>query len=300
MKYFFGLLIFCSTCVSLFAQELMCQVSVNSDPALDVTTTEKEVFKELETKVYELMNNTAWTKDEFEMEEKINCNIVLSIVDVPSPGRYSAHLQVQVTRPVFNSTYNTPLFNHLDKDLTFSFERNAILMFSPNEFRNNLTSTLAFYAYLILGYDYDSFSLNGGTKYFTQAQQIVMLAQNGGGAGWRSNERGRNNRYWIVDNALQELFSPLRECFYEYHRNGLDLMYDNPQKARENMYNAMQKLTAVNSSRPGSINIINYLQTKRKEFKGIYRDAEPKMKTDMVNLLKRLDPANASIYQEIL
>jgi hypothetical protein len=283
-----------------FAQELNCQVSIIPNPALDVTTTEQEIFKELEKVVYELMNNTAWTKETFEMEEKINCNIVININSVPAPNRFSGSVQVQSTRPVFNSTYNSTVFNFLDEDLQFSFQRNAILFFAPNEFRDNLTSVLAFYAYMIIGYDYDTFSLEGGTQFFTQAQDIVVLAQNAGGSGWRSSERGRRNRYWLVDNALQQLFKPLRECFYEYHRLGLDKLYEDKPTARQNMYAALQKLTPVNNARPGSVNIQNFLAAKLKEIKNIYMDADQKDKTNVVNLLKRLDPANASKYQEIL
>jgi len=283
-----------------YSQELNCQVTVTSDPALDITTVEKEIFEQLEQKIFELMNNTAWSKDQFEVEERINCIMMLSVVDVPSPGRFKATLQVQMTRPVLNTSYNSPLFNFLDKDIEFSFERNAILVYSPNQFRDNLTSILAFYAYMILGFDYDSFALEGGTNHFTKAQEIVVLAQNGGGSGWRSNERGRTNRYWLVDNALQELFRPLRECFYEYHRLGLDQMYEKPEEARVKIYKALQKLNQVNNSRPNSINVMNYLQTKVRELQGIYQDADTKQKTDVVNLLKRIDPANSSKYQEIL
>jgi hypothetical protein len=283
-----------------FAQELNCQVSIIPNPALDVTTTEQEIFKELEKVIYELMNNTAWTKETFEIEEKINCNIVININSVPAPNRFSGSVQVQSTRPVFNSTYNSTVFNFLDEDLQFSFQRNAILFFAPNEFRDNLTSVLAFYAYMIIGYDYDTFSLEGGTQFFTQAQDIVVLAQNAGGSGWRSSERGRRNRYWLVDNALQQLFKPLRECFYEYHRLGLDKLYEDKPTARQNMYAALQKLTPVNNARPGSVNIQNFLAAKLKEIKNIYMDADQKDKTNVVNLLKRLDPANASKYQEIL
>lgn len=293
-------LIFLLFVTPISAQELNCQVSVTSNPALDITTVEKEVFSQLEKTIFELVNTTAWTKDEFEVEERINCNMVLSVVKVNSPGNYEATLQVQVSRPVFNTSYNTTLFNFLDEDVQFSFERNAILVYSPNQFRNNLTSILAFYAYMILGYDYDSFAPNGGDENFRKAQEIVMLSQTGGGSGWRSNERGKRNRYWLVDNALQELFAPLRDCFYEYHRKGLDKMYDNQEEARNNMFLAIEKLLDVNTKRPGSVNVLNFLQAKTKELQGVFKDAPTKQKTELVNILKRLDPANSSKYQEIL
>lgn len=282
------------------AQELNCQVSVVPNPNLDVTTTEQEIFKELERTVFELMNNTAWTKESFEIEEKINCNIVININSIPGQNKFEGSMQIQSTRPVFNSTYNSTIFNFLDEDLQFSFQRNAILNYAPNEFRDNLTSILAFYAFMIIGYDFDTFSLEGGSTYFNKAQDIVVLAQNAGGSGWRSNERGRKNRYWLVDNQLQQLFKPLRECFYEYHRLGLDELYDDKSLGRENIYNALQKLTPVNNARPASVNILNFLQAKLKELQNLYVDAEIKDKNNIVNLLKRLDPSNSSKYQEIL
>lgn len=288
---------------TVFGQELNCQVTVSSDPALDITTTEKEILQEIERTIFEFMNTTAWTKDEFEVEERINCNVQLSITKVNSINSFEGNLQVQVTRPVFNTTYNTVLFNFLDDKLAFKFERNAILVFAENEFRNNLTSALAFYAYFMIALDFDSFSKEGGTKYFNKAQQIVVLAQNGGGPGWRSDERGPRaqfNRYWLIENALQELFSPLRECFYEYHRLGLDNMYENPEKAKQAMFDALNKLSDVHSARPGSANVSNFIQSKLKELQGVFKDAETNQKKELVNLLKRLDPANASKYQEIL
>ncbi len=298
-----GLLIVSLCTFSLFSQELNCQVSVSSDPALDITTTEKEILQELEQTIYEFMNTTAWTKDEFEVEERINCNIQLSITKVNSINSFEGKLQVQVTRPVFNTTYNTVLFNFLDDKLAFKYERNAILVFAENEFRNNLTSALAFYAYFMIALDYDSFAKEGGTKYFNKAQQIVVLAQNGGGPGWRSDERGPRgqfNRYWLIENALQELFRPLRACFYEYHRLGLDKMYENPEKGRQAMYEALTRLSDVHSARPGSANVSNFIQSKLKEIQGVFKDADTNQKKDLVNLLKRLDPANSSKYEEIL
>lgn len=299
MKVFL-IFLFVFVTLSFSAQELNCQVSVVSNPALDVSTVEKEIFQELEQKVFELMNGTSWTKTEFEVEERINCIMQISITGIPSTGNYEANLQVQSTRPAFNSTYNSTLFNFLDEDVQFSFQRNAMLVFTENQFTNNLTSILAFYAYYVIGLDADSFALKGGRQYLNQAQNIVTLAQSGGGAGWRANEKGRRNRYWLIENELQELFEPLRVCFYEYHRNGIDQLYDDQDKARKAIYDALQKLLPVNSARPGSVNVLNFLQSKLNELKGIYKDADQRQKSDVVNLLKRLDPANSSKYQEIM
>ena len=175
-----------------------------------------------------------------------------------------------------------------------------MLIYAPNQFRDNLTSVLAFYAYYIIGMDYDSFSLKGGTPYFTEAQQIVSNAQAAGGKGWKSNEQGKRNRYWLVDNIQQQLFEPLRECMYEYHRKGMDLLYENKETGRKNIYAALNKLSKVSATRPNSVNVLNFAQSKLREIKELYQDATPAEKTEVVTVLKRIDPANSSKYEEIL
>lgn len=300
MKIFLNLLVFFSFANAVSAQELNCQVSIVTDAKLEVTSVEQEIFNQLEQTIYELMNNTQWTKDKFTVEERINCNLQLQIREIPSSGTYSGSLQVQSSRPAFNSSYNTTLFNFQDDDITFSFSRNAVLIYAPNQFRDNLTSILAFYAYFVIGMDYDSFSLKGGTSYFNEAQQIVTNAQSSGFGGWKSSDKSKKNRYWLVDNVLHELFTPLRECNYEYHRLGMDIMYDDKAKARAAVYTALDKLVKVVSTRPNSLNLLNFVQAKSTELKNLYEDAEMKEKNDIVGLLKRIDPANSSKYQEIL
>jgi len=282
------------------AQELNCQVNVQSNPALDVSTTEKEILQELELAIFEIMNSTAWTKEEFAVEERINCVFQVSITEIKGNGNYKASVQIQATRPVFNSTYNTTLFNYLDENVDFTFRRGAKILYSDNQFTDNLSSVMAFYAFYILGLDGDSFALKGGDPYLKKAQDIVLLAQSSMMPGWRADEKGRRNRYWLIENALQELFNPLRECFYQYHRKGLDKIYDDQELARTEIKEALEKLLPVNSSKPGSVNVLNFLSAKRQEIAGIYKDAERKQQVDLVNMLKRLDPTNASKYQEII
>ncbi|MFA7274033.1 MAG: DUF4835 family protein [Crocinitomicaceae bacterium] len=282
------------------AQELNCQVAVVLDAKQEFTTVEKEIFDQLKQTVTDLMNTTQWTKDKFKIEERINCNIQIQIKNSPSPGVYSGSMQIQSTRPAFSSSYNTTVFNFEDNDIEFAYSRGAQLIYAPNQFRDNLTSIMAFYAYFILGMDYDSFSLKGGTPYFTEAQNIVMNAQTSSGKGWRSNENGKRNRYWLVDNILHQLFEPLRICNFEYHRNGVDKMYESLETARANMYGALNKLTKVVATRPNSLNLLNFCQAKKNELKNLYEDAELKEKQDLVSLMQRIDPANASKYDEIL
>jgi hypothetical protein len=201
---------------------------------------------------------------------------------------------------VFNSSYTTTVFNFLDQNLNFQFTKNTVLLYAPNQFRDNLTSVLAFYANFILGMDYDTFSLKGGTPFFNEAQQIVSNAQSSGGEGWQSNEANKRNRFWLVDNVLQELFSPLRVSLFEYHRNGLDQLYANKTNAIAAVYSSLEPLSQVVANRPNSVNILNYIQAKSTEIKNMYTDATADQKTQMVDLLKKLDPVNTSNYQEIL
>lgn len=290
----------CCVSISVFSQELNCQVSIITDARLEVTSVEKEVFEQLKQTIYDMMNTTQWTKDKFKVEERINCNLQLQIKSIPSSGTYSGSLQVQSSRPAYNSSYNTTVFNFQDDDIEFTFSRNSVLVYAPNQFRDNLTSVLAFYAYFIIGMDYDTFSLKGGTPYFTEAQNIVSIAQGAGGRGWKSNEAGKRNRFYLVDNVLHQLFEPLRECFYDYHRKGVDQLYDDLIGSRKVIFESINKLNKVAVSRPNAINVLNFLQAKVNEIKGIYADAEVKDKTDIVNLLKKLDPANGSKYDAIL
>jgi hypothetical protein len=282
------------------AQELNCQVSIITDARLEVTSVEKEIFDQLKQTIYDMMNTTQWTKDKFKVEERINCNLQLQINSIPSPGTYEGSMQVQSTRPGFNSSYNTILFNIQDDDIQFAYSRNAVLIYAPNQYRDNLTSILAFYAYFIIGMDYDSFSLKGGTLYFNEAQQIVSNAQSSGAKGWKSNETGKRNRFYLVDNVLHQLFEPLRLCNFNYHRKGIDVLYDDKVKARQAIYAALSELNKVVATRPNSVNLLNFVQAKQVELKNLYSDAEIKDKTELVNLLKRLDPVNASSYQDIL
>jgi hypothetical protein len=300
MKLYHLLLLMIFPISSSFSQELNCQVSVLTDARVEVNSTEQEIIKQMKQSVYDFMNDTKWTEDEFKTEERINCNIQIQIKTIPSTGSYTGYIQVQFNRPAFNSNYNSVIFNFQDDDVAFSFSRNAVLQYNENQYKDNLTSILSFYAYFMLGMDYDSFSLKGGTPYFTKAQQIVTNAQVSGAGGWKANETGKRNRYWLVENILQPAFEPVRECNYMYHRKGIDMLYENKVSAKKAMFEALNKLTPVVQRNPNNLNTLNFLYSKIQEFKNILSDSETKEKTDFVNLLKKLDSGNSSLYQEIL
>ena len=293
----FFLLIFCS---HVFSQELNCQVSVIVDARVEVSSVEKEVIEQMKQSVTDLMNTTAWTKDKFEPEQRINCVLQIQIKTIPSLGNYTGYIQVQSTRPAFNSNYNSVLFNFQDDNLIFSYSRNTPLLFSANQYRDNLSSILAFYAYFIIGMDYDSYSLKGGSPYFLEAQQVVTNAQPANIAGWRSAEPGKKNRFWLVDNMMQQFYDPLRECNYLYHRQGIDHLYDKKVEAKKQMFDALNKLSPIVLTRPNNVSILNFLNSKISEFKNVMSDSDIKDKTEFVNLLKKLDSSNATRYSTIL
>lgn len=285
--------------LAVHAQELNCKVTIIKDIKTDVTSAENELFKQLEQVITDFMNNTKWTEDKFKPEERINCQLQLQIKTINN-GQFGGAIQVQSTRPVFNGSYSTTVFNFQDDNLEFNYSQNTILIYQQNQYRDNLSSLLAFYAYFIIGMDYDSFSNQGGTPFFQIAQQIVTNAQTSSSKGWKSNEPGKKNRYWLTENILQQLFEPLRSCNYDYHRKGMDQLYANKVEGRKEIYNALNKLSTVASARPNSINIINFATCKQMELRNLFLDASPEEKNQIVAVLKKIDPANSSKYEAIL
>ncbi|MFT5823622.1 MAG: hypothetical protein ACI8ZM_004884 [Crocinitomix sp.] len=299
-KTFFILLLLIQT-LSGTAQELNCQVEILPAPALQMGPVENEIFDELESAIYDFMNTTKWTNDIFEIEERINSNILITVTDLPSTTTFKGKIQVQSSRPVFNTSYNSTVFNHVDADFSINYLRNsAILPMSNYQYRDNLSAILSFYAYMILGYDYDSFSLKGGDAYFKAAQQIANNAKNSGDEGWSASASKKRNRFWMVDNVLQPVFSPLRNAYYNYHRLGLDAFYTDQSVGRKKILETLQSLDKVQRSRPGSMNLQLFLTSKTSELINIFSQSEIKEKNAAVSILKKLDPVNSSNYQEIL
>lgn len=284
---------------SITAQELNCQVSVINSPKLQMSANDLEIIKDMETNIYEFINTTRWTKDNFEIEERINCNVLITLTAKTGTDGFSGKIQIQSSRPVHNSAYNTTLFNFVDSDFDVTYLRGSAILFSIEQYRDNLSSILAYYAYMILAYDYDSFSLEGGSNYFKKAQTIANLAKDSG-SGWDSSAGKRKNRYWLVDNAQQSLFKPLRKAYYNYHRLGFDMMQKDMPNARKEVLASLKLIDKVQRARPGSINVQIFLSSKTDELVSLFSQAEMKEKNAAVNLLKRMDPASSSRYQEIL
>lgn len=279
----------------LQAQEFLCQIQVNSS---QVEGTDKRVFESMRTALMEFVNNKRWTNYEFKSEERIECSIVINISDRPSADRFIATLNVVASRPIYRTTYNSPLLNYVDKDFDFEYVEFQPMDFQENNYTSNLTSVIAYYLYVILGLDFDSFSSFGGTPYFEKAEQIVNAAQNSPENGWNSFDNDKN-RYWLVENYMNTSYSPLRQFLYEYHRLGLDAMSEKPYEGRAKISESLNFLNAVYEQRPGLFALQLLIDAKRDEIVNIFIEGNPREKTDAQNIMKNIDPSNASSYSKI-
>ena len=288
--------IFCS--IHLGAQEFNAKVQVITE---GIQATNKQRFRTLEKAITQFINNRRWTDETYAREERIECSFIINITDVnASNDKFTATLQLQLSRPVYNSGYNSPILTHRDNNFSFEYLEFDRLEFAINTFNSNLTSVLAFYAYLMLGYDHDTFSLNGGDPYYAKAQTVLGNAQNNGFTGWGSFD-GRKNRFWLIDNLTSPAFEGFRECLYEYHRKGLDLMHDRSKhkEAKQNIRDALLKLEEVNDQRNNSYVMQIWFDTKNQELANIFSDGEPIKTAELKELLVQLDANNAQMYQKI-
>lgn len=294
-KIFFFVLILLFGSVS-YSQEIYCNVQVNSR---QVEGSEKRVFEELQRALYEFINNRVWSNYKFKVEERIECSILLTISERVSTDEFKGSLNIALRRPVFNSSYNSTILNYVDNDFQFRYVLNQPLEFSDNQFYSNLTSVIAFYVYFFLGLDFDTFKLYGGTVFYEKAEAVVSSAQNSQFPGWKAFEDNRN-RYWLVENLLNAKYKPIRKFLYDYHRRGLDVMYDNPDAGRSAIARGLTALKRVYDDRPGLFLIQVILDAKRDELMGVFSEGSPTERTNAVNILKEIDPSHSSDYQKIL
>ncbi len=284
----------------VFSQELNCRVEINAQKS---QTTDPRVFETLRSAIFEFMNNRKWTSDIFRQEEKIECSFFINITEDMGSNRFRAQVNIQASRPVYNSDYNTVLLNHADRDWVFEYNEFQPLDFNENDFLSNLTSMLAFYAFVILALDYDTYSLNGGSLFYQKAQTIVNTVpanlSSEVAPGWKPFENDRN-RYWIVDNLTNPRFSPIRESLYLYHRLGLDVMYQDAKNGRHVLINALRKVSEVATEFPNSMGVRVFFNAKSEELINIFSGAPPNEKTSAVQLLYKADPTNSANYAKIM
>ncbi|MDP3558550.1 MAG: DUF4835 family protein [Bacteroidota bacterium] len=294
-KYFIIIITLFFIQLSSIGQELNCQVKINYTQIQG--TANKQIFDQLEKAIYEFMNNKKWTKEVYTTNERIDCSVFINIKEAISTEDFSASIQVQSRRPVYKSSYYTQLFNYEDDNFAFKFQQFSQLEFNETTFQNNLTSVLAFYAYVVLATDGDSFSPLGGTEHWQKAQLIVNNAQTAAEKGWRNNESQRN-RYWIAENAQQPVFKGIRNCNYEYCK-GLDIMHEKVEEGRANILKALDLLKPVYQARPASFAMQLFFNAKADELINIFKGGLPEEKTKAVETLMLIDPANTTKYLKI-
>ncbi len=281
-----------------YLQELNCRVQVF---AQQIQTSNKHIFESMQKDIYEFVNNRKWTDHVYSYDERIECSILINITEQISADQYKGTMQIQAIRPVYNTNYNSVVINLKDNDVQFNYVEFQSMDFNENTFTSNLTSLLAYYVYIILGFDYDTFSLYGGTPYFQKAEKIVQNAQNAQEKGWKSFEN-QKNRYWLVENALNSKYAPIREFLYRYHRLGLDIMHSKQADGRAEIADALLLLQKIYREKPSPFMMLLQMifDAKSDEFVQLFSESFPDEKSRVVAILKEIDPTNSNKYQRLL
>lgn len=278
-----------------FGQELNFKVTVNAD---QIQTSDRTVFKDMERAFANFLNTRKWTNDSFKNYEKINCTLFINISKMPSIGNFTANAQITAARPVFNTNYQTVLFNFADREWEFEYIESQPIEYNDNTYISNLSSILAFYAYIVLGMDYDSFSELGGTPYFQKALTVVNNAQSSNRPGWQALGSNRN-RYVLIENLNNPQMLELRKNTYRYHRLALDTFEKTPDDSRQVVLDVLNNVKKVWSIYPNSIFVISFFDTKATELVNIFSEGNLSVRREAYDVLNTLDPKR-NIYQKII
>jgi len=276
------------------AQELNCNVVVNAQQTGNENV---QVFKTLERQLTEFVNNTEWTDKGYEPHERIDCSMFITINSYDQDA-FQGNIQVQASRPVFGSTYMTPIYNFNDQDFNFRYLEFQNMVYNPNQFESNLISVITFHIYMILGMDADSFTPNGGDEYFKQAQNILNYSQQQNSTGWKL-EDGQQTRFFLIDNLMVPTFKEFRTVMYDYHRLGLDVMHNNTKEAKEQIVKSIQDLKKMNSRRPNSFILRVFFDAKADEIADIFSDGPTVNTAELKETLNRIAPTRSSQWRNI-
>mgnify|MGYP003684893761 FL=1 len=276
------------------AQELNAQFVVNADL---VNQTNQQIFETLEGSLNEFINSQSWSTQDFFPQEKITCSFVLNLSSY-NASKFEGTLQIQSQRTIFDSNYDSPVLNFLDKDISFTYQEFQPLFYSPASYESNLVSLISFYVYIIMGINSDSLQFKGGDSYFEQAQRIVNLSQQSGAMGWKQNDSNRN-RFWLSDTMRSNTFREYREALYTYHRKGLDLMTENPMQAKNNIINALLPLENLYDRRPNAMLLQMFFDAKADEIVNLFSDG-PEVDFDRASkMLKKIAPFYQPQWKQI-
>lgn len=278
------------------AQELRCNISVS---AQKIQGTNREIFTNMQRDMYEFVNNRRWSSNVFSYDERIEASLQFTLDEQIGGDEFRGTLQVRVSRPVYNSSYNTVLLNFKDNDIDFKYREFEALEFNEAGQNSELVNLLAYYAYIILGFDYDSFSLLGGNEFFNKAENIVAQCQNARQSGWKSFE-SRRNRYWLINNLQDRSYASVRECIYKYHRLGLDAMSDNVTDGRIEVLSALELLQRAHRSKPNSYIMQVFFDAKSDEIVNIFKPAFTDERKRIYNIVTEVNPANMTKYSALV
>ena len=276
------------------AQELNAQVIVNSDL---VNQTNQQVFKTLERSLNELINTQVWTSEAYLSQERITCSFVFNLTRYNN-GQFEANLQVQSQRPVFDTNYDSPILNFLDKDIVFSYQEFEPLFFNQTSFESNLISLISYYAYVIIGMDADSFEQKGGSTYYNNALQVVNLAQTSSSKGWKPSDSTRN-RFWLIDALRSNTFREFRQTLYDYHRGGLDKMTEDPLEGKTKLMEALNNLEPLNQRRPNNFLVQIFFDAKVEEIVNLFQEGPKVDFKETEEILKKIAPFFGARWKQI-
>ncbi|MCX7606805.1 MAG: DUF4835 family protein [Bacteroidia bacterium] len=294
MKIVAGLLL----SIWVWAQELLPVVNIQ---APGIQGIDRSILQQLQRDITQYLSTNRFSEDNFAANERVKCLFNIVVTALPSPTRFEGTMQVQAIRPVYGSTYETLTFNFNDPDFRIEYNATQTLQFSENAYVDNLTALLNFYAYLILGMDYDSFGPEAGLPFFQKAQQILNLAAaNSAEPGWQPGGNFLRSRYWVLENLLNTSYKNYHTLLYRYHREGLDKMHKDPQGAREVLLQVLQEMVKFSQENPNSVLIRLFVDTKGTELMQAFRKAVPEQKQRFVASMKHLDPNNLSVYENLL
>ncbi len=286
------------------AQELQARLSIITSKVS--TTVDRKIFQTLQTGLTNFLNNRKWSNDVFQPAEKIQCSFLLTIEEAQAGNIYKGKLTIQAARPIYNTTYDSPILNFIDDDVTFKYVEFQPIEFNENRIQGNdplvanLTAVLAYYANIIVGLDYASFNLRGGDPFFQKAWNIVNNAPESGNQidGWKSFESLRN-RYWLAENLNNSRFAMLHDAVYSYYRSGMDIFYENEEAGRSGILNALNFLSNLSRDNPNSMILQVFFQGKSNELVKVFSKAGPDVKTRAREVLSKLDLTNANAYKEL-
>jgi hypothetical protein len=287
------------------SQEIQARITININKDKVPTTIDRKIFQTLQQALTNFINNRKWTNDVFQPAEKIQCNFLVNINEAVGQNVFRGSLTVQAARPAYSSAYQCPLINFIDDNLLFRYVEFQPIEFNENRVQgsdplvSNLTAVLAYWINIILGFDYDSFSLRGGDPYFVKAQNIVNNAPEGRDiSGWKNFESQRN-RYWLTENLNNNRYALFHDAIYSYYRNGMDIFYENEDEGRNGILNCLNFLSTLDKENPNSMLMQFFFQGKNTELVKVFSKASKDIKDRALNLLLKLDVTNARLYNEL-